>query len=195
VDNPITRFRLFMESRGWWSKEEDDATKERLKQEVMTTFKRTEKLKRHELKQLFEDVYGGEEPWNIVSSLLRTCSSRADHALRPNSERSYLDSCVSMARTGSHGSKNWTSSGVREKNLLISSTGAITWSVEIITEPVSVQNIYPSVHTLYATPWYMTASVRTLNLIDQGVLSLNSSLLRAVAPRLECAAEHLTHLK
>ena len=67
LDNPIARFRLFMESRGWWSKEEDDITKERLKQEVMATFKRTEKLKRHELKQLFEDVYGGDEPWNIVS--------------------------------------------------------------------------------------------------------------------------------
>jgi len=83
VDNPIARFRLFMESRGWWSKEEDDTTKERLKQEVMTTFKRTEKLKRHELKQLFEDVYGGEEPWNIVSGFcllvhptLITCSDR-----------------------------------------------------------------------------------------------------------------------
>ena len=83
VDNPIARFRLFMESRGWWSKEEDDTTKERLKQEVMTTFKRTEKLKRHELKQLFEDVYGGEEPWNIVSgsclrihSALIICSDR-----------------------------------------------------------------------------------------------------------------------
>ena len=37
----------------------------------MTTFKRVEKLKRHELKQLFEDVYGGEEPWNIVSSCYR----------------------------------------------------------------------------------------------------------------------------
>jgi len=83
VDNPIARFRLFMESRGWWSKEEDDTTKERLKQEVMTTFKHTEKLKRHELKQLFEDVYGGEEPWNIVSGFcllvhlaLTTCSDR-----------------------------------------------------------------------------------------------------------------------
>lgn len=83
VDNPIVRFRLFMESRGWWSKEEDDTTKERLKQEVMTSFKRVEKLKRHELKQLFEDVYGGEEPWNIVSSYyhlsyclaLMTCQS------------------------------------------------------------------------------------------------------------------------
>lgn len=60
-----------MESRGWWSKEEDEATKERLKQEVMTTFKRIEKLKRHELKQLFEDIYGGEEPWNIVSGYHR----------------------------------------------------------------------------------------------------------------------------
>ena len=83
MDNPITRFRLFMESRGWWSKEDDDATKERLKQEVMTTFKRTEKLKRHGLKQLFEDVYGGEEPWNIVGGFcllahptLITCSDR-----------------------------------------------------------------------------------------------------------------------
>jgi len=88
VDNPITRFRLFMESRGWWSKEEDDATKERLKQEVMTTFKRTEKLKRHELKQLFEDVYGGEEPWNIVSGFclpvhlaLITCSDRTERGV------------------------------------------------------------------------------------------------------------------
>lgn len=56
-----------MESKGWWSKEEDNSTKERLKQEVMKTFKRVEKLKRHELKQLFEDVYGGDEPWNLVS--------------------------------------------------------------------------------------------------------------------------------
>lgn len=66
VDNPIVRFRLFMESKGWWSKEEDDAAKERLKQDVMTTFKRVERLKRYELKQLFEDVYGGDEPWNLV---------------------------------------------------------------------------------------------------------------------------------
>lgn len=66
VDDPIVRFRLFMESRGWWSREEDVAVKERLKQEVMTTFRRVERLKRHELKQLFEDVYGGAEPWNLV---------------------------------------------------------------------------------------------------------------------------------
>ena len=72
-DNPIVRFRLFMESRGWWSKEEDDATKEKLKQSVMATFKRVEKLKRHELKELFEDVYGGDEPWNLVSNSHPVC--------------------------------------------------------------------------------------------------------------------------
>lgn len=57
-----------MESRGWWSKEEDDVTKERLKQEVTATFKKVEKMKRHELRQMFEDVYGGDEPWNLVST-------------------------------------------------------------------------------------------------------------------------------
>lgn len=115
MDNPIARFRLFMESRGWWSKEEDDATKERLKQEVMATFKRTEKLKRHELRQLFEDVYGGEEPWNIVSNSL-PCLPYANHSPRLNNEKNCLDSCGSMARTGSRGSRSWTSSGVKGRS-------------------------------------------------------------------------------
>ena len=41
--------------------------KTRLKQTVLQAFKRAEKNKRHELKELFTDVYGGPEPWNIVS--------------------------------------------------------------------------------------------------------------------------------
>lgn len=68
VDNPLTRFRLFLESQGWWSAEEEEALKARLKTDVLQAFKRAEGLKRHELKELFEDVYGGEEPWNIVST-------------------------------------------------------------------------------------------------------------------------------
>jgi len=55
-----------MESKGWWSKQEDEELKARLKQDVMTVFKHAEALKRHELKELFSDVYGGEEPWNIT---------------------------------------------------------------------------------------------------------------------------------
>ena len=33
----------------------------------MKAFKRHENLPRLELKEMFTDVYGGEEPWNIVS--------------------------------------------------------------------------------------------------------------------------------
>jgi Dehydrogenase E1 component len=70
IDNPIVRFRLFMESRGWWSSDEEEELKARLKKDVMNAFKHAEGLKRHELKELFTDVYGGEEPWNIVRCLL-----------------------------------------------------------------------------------------------------------------------------
>ena len=69
IDNPIMRFRLFMESRGWWNAEEEEQLKSRLRADVMSSFKRAESLKRCELKELFTDVYGGEEPWNIVSGL------------------------------------------------------------------------------------------------------------------------------
>jgi hypothetical protein len=33
----------------------------------MRAFKHAESLKRHELKEVFSDVYGGEEPLNLVS--------------------------------------------------------------------------------------------------------------------------------
>lgn len=35
----------------------------------MKAFKRGEGLQRPELKEMFTDVYGGEEPWNIVSMI------------------------------------------------------------------------------------------------------------------------------
>ncbi|KAF8073875.1 branched-chain alpha-keto acid dehydrogenase E1-alpha subunit [Lyophyllum atratum] len=65
IDNPVTRFRLFMESQGWWNNEAEEELKARLKADVMKAFKKAESLKRCELGELFTDVYGGEEPWNI----------------------------------------------------------------------------------------------------------------------------------
>ncbi|KAI0300232.1 branched-chain alpha-keto acid dehydrogenase E1-alpha subunit, partial [Russula brevipes] len=65
IDNPIARYRLFLENRGWWSKTEEDELKESLKKDVMRAFKHAESLKRHELKEIFSDVYGGEEPLNL----------------------------------------------------------------------------------------------------------------------------------
>ena len=68
IDNPIVRFRLFMESQGWWNAEAEEELKARLKADVLKAFKRAEGMSRCELGELFTDVYGGEEPWNIVSS-------------------------------------------------------------------------------------------------------------------------------
>jgi 2-oxoisovalerate dehydrogenase E1 component alpha subunit len=65
----MTRFRLYMQSRGWWSDEEEESLKTRLKNDAMRAYRRAEALKRHELKEMFTDVYAGEEPWNIVSSV------------------------------------------------------------------------------------------------------------------------------
>ena len=68
IDNPIARFRLFMASQGWWSAEAEEEVKARLKADVMKAFKKAESIQRCELGELFTDVYGGEEPWNIVRS-------------------------------------------------------------------------------------------------------------------------------
>jgi len=65
IDNPITRFQLFMQSRGWWNADDEAELRARLKEDVMKAFKRTDSLKRCELSELFTDVYGGQEPWNL----------------------------------------------------------------------------------------------------------------------------------
>ena len=66
IDNPIARYRLFLQNSGWWSDAEEEELKESLKKDVMSAFKHAESLKRHELKEAFSDVYGGEEPLNLV---------------------------------------------------------------------------------------------------------------------------------
>jgi 2-oxoisovalerate dehydrogenase E1 component alpha subunit len=69
IDNPLSRFRLFLESNGWWDAEAETELKERLKADVMKAFKYADSLKRCELGELFTDIYGGPEPWNIVRFL------------------------------------------------------------------------------------------------------------------------------
>lgn len=66
-DNPLARFRLFLESRDWWSETEEKEMRDRLKGAILQAFKRAESKRRHELKDLFTDIYAGSEPWNIVS--------------------------------------------------------------------------------------------------------------------------------
>lgn len=82
-----------MESQGWWDSSAEETLKANLKADVMKAFKRAEKMSRCELGELFTDVYGGEEPWNIVRaySLTRneTCSD-AHHALLQKEQRTEL---------------------------------------------------------------------------------------------------------
>jgi 2-oxoisovalerate dehydrogenase E1 component alpha subunit len=70
VDNPINRFRLFMQSQGWWNDEAEEELKSQLRADVMKAFKKAEALTRCELGELFTDVYGGQQPWNIVRCFL-----------------------------------------------------------------------------------------------------------------------------
>lgn len=56
---------------------------------MLQQFKRAENLKLHELKELFADVYGGEEPWHLVrltSQLFANVSNNPSN--RPNNGRS-----------------------------------------------------------------------------------------------------------
>jgi 2-oxoisovalerate dehydrogenase E1 component alpha subunit len=65
VDNPVARFRLFLESQGWWNAQEEEEMKAQAKADVMKAFKKAETAPRCELGEMFTDIYGGEMPWNL----------------------------------------------------------------------------------------------------------------------------------
>lgn len=120
IDNPITRFRLFMESKGWWSEKEEEVLKAKLKNDVLTTLKRAETLKQADLRELFTDVYGGEEPWNIVSreSISVWHCLITSLRLRGSSGKSLLAFLASTEKCGSPGGRSSSDSRMRERSLL-----------------------------------------------------------------------------
>ncbi len=69
IDNPIARFKLYIESKGWWDETAEEELKARLKADVMKAFKKAEAMPYCEVGEMFTDVYGGEQPWNIVRSM------------------------------------------------------------------------------------------------------------------------------
>eukprot|EP01135_Chromosphaera_perkinsii_P006601 Nk52_evm3s554 gene=Nk52_evmTU3s554 len=60
-DHPMTRARLYMESKGWWSDEDDKSFRSATKKEIREAFSNAEKELKPEIKHLFTDVYDGEE--------------------------------------------------------------------------------------------------------------------------------------
>lgn len=66
-DNPLHRMRKYLESKGWWSAEEEESLKTSQKKEVLSAFQAAEKLDKPSLTGLFTDVYDETTtPWNLV---------------------------------------------------------------------------------------------------------------------------------
>ncbi|OAC99720.1 hypothetical protein MUCCIDRAFT_148011 [Mucor lusitanicus CBS 277.49] len=64
-DNPVTRLRRYLENKNWWSQEEEDAYRKKVRKDIMTSFTAAEKRKKPAVKHLFTDVYD-ELPPNLV---------------------------------------------------------------------------------------------------------------------------------
>lgn len=63
--DPLARYRQFLISTGRWTEAKDQALKEELNQEIITTLERAEKRGPPPERTLFEDVYASP-PWHLV---------------------------------------------------------------------------------------------------------------------------------
>lgn len=56
-DNPITRFRKYLENKGIWSEEKEVEARVRIKREILKAFSQAEKEKKPKLVSMFTDMY------------------------------------------------------------------------------------------------------------------------------------------
>jgi 2-oxoisovalerate dehydrogenase E1 component alpha subunit len=56
-DNPIIRLRKYMENKGLWSDDQEQATRAALRKEILKEFSAAEREKKAPLKEMFFDVY------------------------------------------------------------------------------------------------------------------------------------------
>ncbi|KAJ3110085.1 hypothetical protein HDU96_006929 [Phlyctochytrium bullatum] len=63
-DSPISRFRRYLESKGWWNEDQDQALRKQCRTDVLAAFGRAEKYKKPSVEHLFTDVYD-ELPWHL----------------------------------------------------------------------------------------------------------------------------------
>jgi len=66
LDNPHHRLRKYLESKDWWTAEDEETARQNQKKAVMTAFYAAEKVDKPSLDNMFNDVYD-ELPWNLVS--------------------------------------------------------------------------------------------------------------------------------
>ncbi|CAG8524097.1 2662_t:CDS:2 [Ambispora gerdemannii] len=66
LDNPIIRFRKWLENKNWWNEEEENKFRTEIRKEILKSFSRAEKLQKPSLTELFNDVYDRPTP-NLIA--------------------------------------------------------------------------------------------------------------------------------
>jgi 2-oxoisovalerate dehydrogenase E1 component alpha subunit len=61
-DNPISKFRKYLETKGLWSEEKEKEYQDAVRKEVLTAFSKAEKRKKPSLEHMFTDVYDDIPP-------------------------------------------------------------------------------------------------------------------------------------
>jgi 2-oxoisovalerate dehydrogenase E1 component alpha subunit len=56
-DNPITRFRKYLEKKGIWDEEKEKEARGRIRKDVLRAFAEAEQAKKPSLRTMFEDIY------------------------------------------------------------------------------------------------------------------------------------------
>lgn len=63
--DPIVRFRTFLEGKGLWSKEQEEAIIERAKEEIKEAIKLADQAPKQKVTELIENMHAGELPYNL----------------------------------------------------------------------------------------------------------------------------------
>ncbi|MFF5993144.1 pyruvate dehydrogenase (acetyl-transferring) E1 component subunit alpha [Lysinibacillus sp. KU-BSD001] len=67
--DPIVRFRKFLEAKGLWSQEKEEAVIERAKEEIKEAIKQADQAPKQKVTELIENMYRGDLPANLQEQL------------------------------------------------------------------------------------------------------------------------------
>jgi len=63
--NPVARLRRHLEGKGWWDEEQEKAAVKEERKAVLKALTAAEKKPPPHVRELFADVYAGEQPWHL----------------------------------------------------------------------------------------------------------------------------------
>ena len=67
--DPIVRFRKYLEGKGLWSQEKEEAVIERAKEEIKEAIKQADQAPKQKVTELIENMHRGELPYNLKEQL------------------------------------------------------------------------------------------------------------------------------